>query len=66
VRLRLERAGLAPERAIYVGDSKIDAQAADGAPERTSSAWGARVLHPHRVATLGEVPAALERMFRRP
>jgi hypothetical protein len=36
------------------------------APERTSSAWAARVLHPHRVATLGEVPAALERMFRRP
>jgi hypothetical protein len=24
------------------------------------------VVHPHRVATLGEVPAALERMFKRP
>jgi phosphoglycolate phosphatase len=31
VRLCLERAGLAPERAIYVGDSQIDAEAAGGA-----------------------------------
>ncbi|MGZ6175263.1 MAG: HAD family hydrolase, partial [Candidatus Binataceae bacterium] len=31
VRLCLERAGVAPERAIYVGDSQIDAEAAGGA-----------------------------------
>src|SRR5258708_26556465 len=31
VRLCLERAGVAPERAVYVGDSQIDAEAASGA-----------------------------------
>jgi phosphoglycolate phosphatase len=65
VRLCLERAGVAPERAIYVGDSQIDAEAAGSAGAHFLGV-GARVLHPHRVATLGEVPAALERMFARP
>jgi phosphoglycolate phosphatase len=51
VRLCLERAGLAPERAIYVGDSQIDAEAAGGAGAHFRG--GARVLHPHRVATGG-------------
>jgi phosphoglycolate phosphatase-like HAD superfamily hydrolase len=54
------------QRAIYVGDSQIDAEAAGGAGAHFLGVGGARVLHPHRVATLGEVPAALERMFRRP
>lgn len=65
VRLCLERAGVVPERAVYVGDSPIDAEAAGGAGAHFLGV-GARVLHPHRVATLGEVPAALERMFGRP
>jgi phosphoglycolate phosphatase len=65
VSLCLERAGVAPERAVYVGDSQIDAEAASGAGAHFLGV-GARVVHPHRVATLGEVPAALERMFKRP
>jgi phosphoglycolate phosphatase len=64
VSLCLERAGVAPERAVYVGDSQIDAEAARGAGAHFLGV-GARVVHPHRVATLGEVPAALERMFKR-
>ncbi|MGA7763120.1 MAG: HAD-IA family hydrolase [Candidatus Binataceae bacterium] len=65
VRLCLERAGVAPERAVYVGDSQIDVEAASGAGAHFLGV-GARVVHPHRVASLGEVPAALERMFKRP
>jgi phosphoglycolate phosphatase len=64
VRLCLERAGVAPERTVYVGDSQTDAEAAGGAGVHFLGV-GARVLHPHRVATLGEVPAALDRMFGR-
>jgi phosphoglycolate phosphatase len=65
VRLCLERARVAPERAVYVGDSQIDVEAASGAGTHFLGV-GARVVHPHRVAALGEVPAALERMFKRP
>ncbi len=65
VRLCLERAGVAPERAVYVGDSQIDVEAASGAGAHFLGV-GARVVHPHRVSSLGEVPAALERMFKRP
>ncbi|MFZ1122043.1 MAG: HAD-IA family hydrolase [Candidatus Binataceae bacterium] len=65
VRLCLERAGVAPERAVYVGDSQIDVEAASGAGAHFLGV-GARVVHPHRVASLREVPAALERMFKRP
>jgi phosphoglycolate phosphatase-like HAD superfamily hydrolase len=65
VHLCLERAGVAPERAVYVGDSQIDAEAARGAGAHFLGV-GARVVHPHRVAALGELPAALERTFKRP
>jgi len=65
VRLCLERAGVAPDRAVYVGDSQIDVEAASGAGAHFLGV-GARVVHPHRVASLGEVPAALERMFKQP
>src|SRR5258708_6235885 len=64
VLLCLERAGVAPERAVYVGDSQIDVEAASRAGAHFLGV-GARVVHPHRVASLGEVPAALERMFKR-
>jgi phosphoglycolate phosphatase len=64
VTLCLERAGVAPGRAVYVGDSQIDVEAASGAGAHFLGV-GARVVHPHRVATLGEVPSALERMFKR-
>jgi phosphoglycolate phosphatase-like HAD superfamily hydrolase len=62
VRLCLERAGVAPARAVYVGDSQVDAEAASGAGAHFLGV-GARVEHPHRVAGLAEVPLALERMF---
>ena len=65
VRLCLDRARVAPERAVYVGDSQIDVEAASGAGTHFLGV-GARVVHAHRVAALGEVPAALERMFKRP
>ena len=65
VRLCLERAGVAPERAVYVGDSQIDLEAASGAKAHFLGV-GVRVICPYRVATLAEVPAALERMFTRP
>ncbi|MGH7914812.1 MAG: HAD family hydrolase [Candidatus Binataceae bacterium] len=65
VRLCLERADVTPGRAVYVGDSQIDVEAASGAGTHFLGV-GARVIHPHRVATLSEVPAALERMFRQP
>ena len=65
VRLCLERARVTPERAVYVGDSQIDVEAASGAGAHFLGV-GARVVHPNRVATLGEVPAALERMFKGP
>ena len=56
--------GVLSGRAVYVGDSQIDAEAASGAGAHFLGV-GARVVHPHRVATLLEVPAALERMFKR-
>lgn len=62
VRLCLERASVTPEHAVYVGDSQIDVEAAAEAGAHFLGV-GARVIHPHRVASLGEVPAALERMF---
>jgi phosphoglycolate phosphatase len=62
LRLCLERAGVTSERAVYVGDSQIDVEAASGAGVHFLGV-GARVIHPNRVATLGEVPAALERIF---
>ena len=65
VSLCLKRAGVRPERAVYVGDSQIDVEAASGAGVHFLGV-GPRVVHPHRVATLGEVPAALERRFDQP
>jgi phosphoglycolate phosphatase len=65
VRLCLERAGVTPERAVYVGDSQIDVEAASGAGVHFLGV-GARVVHAHLVATLDEVPAALERRFKQP
>jgi phosphoglycolate phosphatase-like HAD superfamily hydrolase len=60
VLLCLERAGVAPERAVYVGDSQIDLDAARGAGTHFLGV-GVRVEHEHCVAALAEVPAALER-----
>ncbi len=63
VRLCLERAGVAPERAVYVGDSPIDAEAAAGAGAHFLGVGERVAAHARRVATLAEVPAALAEMF---
>ncbi len=59
--LCLKRAGVAPERALYLGDSPIDREAAQAAGVGFL-AVGARVEHRHRIATLGELDAALARL----
>ncbi len=58
--LCLERAGVAPERAVYIGDSPIDQEAAHAAGANFI-AVGHRIEHPHRIATLSELAGALER-----
>ena len=59
--LCLERAGVAPERALYLGDSPIDREAAEAAGVGFL-AVGDRVTHHSRIATLGELDAALKRL----
>ncbi|HZO81188.1 MAG TPA: HAD-IA family hydrolase [Candidatus Binataceae bacterium] len=62
VRLCIERAGVAPARSVYVGDSPIDAEAAAGAGTHFLGVGERIAAHPRRVATLAEVPAALAEM----
>ncbi|HVA78994.1 MAG TPA: HAD family hydrolase [Candidatus Binataceae bacterium] len=59
--LCMERAAVTRERAVYVGDSPIDRVAAAdaGVP---FIAVGPRVEHERRIATLAELPAALDSM----
>jgi phosphoglycolate phosphatase len=64
VELCLVRAGVAPERAVYVGDSETDRVAAEAARTHFLGVGG-RVVHRHRAATLAEVPGMLARLFRR-
>jgi HAD superfamily hydrolase (TIGR01509 family) len=61
LKLCLERAGVAGERAIYVGDSLVDREAAEGAGVNFI-AVGRRVEHSTQIASLEELPAALERL----
>jgi phosphoglycolate phosphatase len=63
VRLCLDRAGVAPARAVYVGDSPIDAEAAAGAGAHFLGVGERVAAHPRRVAGLADVPAALAQMF---
>lgn len=63
VRLCLERAGVAAHRAVYVGDSPSDAEAAAGAGAHFLGIGDRVVAHPRCVATLAEVPAALADMI---
>ena len=60
--LCLRRAGVEPARAVYVGDSEIDRIASEAA-EINFIGVGERVDHEHRIDTLSELPAALERLF---
>jgi phosphoglycolate phosphatase len=63
--LCLERAGgVAPSRAVYVGDSETDRIAAESA-RIPFIGVGERVDHENSIAALGELPAALERFFGR-
>ncbi|HVA41774.1 MAG TPA: HAD family hydrolase [Candidatus Binataceae bacterium] len=62
VALCLERAGVAAERAVYVGDSDTDRIAAAAAGTHFIGV-GARAGHASRIEALEELPAALDRLF---
>jgi beta-phosphoglucomutase-like phosphatase (HAD superfamily) len=64
LRLCMQRAGTAPERSVYVGDSPIDCQAALQAGVHFI-AVGARVDHTHRIKTIAELPATLKKLGRK-
>src|SRR5579885_430722 len=59
--LCMKRAGATPEHTVYVGDSPIDRQAALAAGTRFI-AIGDRVDHDHKLASIAELPAKLERL----
>jgi len=63
LQLCMQRAGAAPERSVYVGDSTIDCQAAREAGTHFI-AVGARVDHSHRIKNIRELPATLQRLAR--
>jgi len=60
--LCIERAGVPRERAVYIGDSPIDRVAALEAGIHFI-AVGPRVEHDRRIASIVELPAALERIL---
>jgi len=64
LQLCMQRAGTAPERSVYVGDSPIDCEAALEAGTHFI-AVGARVDHTQRIKTIGELPATLEKLARK-
>jgi phosphoglycolate phosphatase len=64
LQLCMQRAGTAPQRSVYVGDSPIDRQAALAAGTRFI-AVGARVDHSPRIETIRELPATLEKLDRK-
>jgi len=61
LRLCLERAGVEAGRAVYVGDSPIDLEAATAAGMHFI-AVGTRVGHERCIGTLDQLPAALENL----
>ena len=61
LRLCLERANVAPENAIYIGDSPIDRVAAEAAGVAFIGV-GTRVEHHHRIASLHHLDDALRRI----
>jgi len=60
--LCLTRAAVAAGRAVYVGDSETDRIAAEAAGTHFI-AVGQRAAHTNQIGLLGELPAALERLF---
>ena len=61
IELCLARAAVKPARAVYVGDSETDRLAAETACTNFIGV-GERVDHQHRIASLAELPLALERL----
>ena len=60
--LCLQRAGIAPSHTVYVGDSKIDREAAQSAGIHFI-AVGRRVDHHHRIPTLAALHPALNKLI---
>lgn len=61
LQLCLERAAIDAPRAVYVGDSKVDREAAESAGTHFI-AVGPRVEHERRIATLADLEPALEQL----
>ena len=64
LQLCMQRAQTAAERSVYVCDSPIDCQAAFEAGTHFI-AVGSRVDYPHRIKTIRELPATLEKLARK-
>ncbi len=64
LRLCLDRAAVEAPRAVYVGDSRIDYEAADSAGMHFIGA-GSRIEHTRMIATIADLEAALERLDAR-
>ena len=61
LRLCLERAGVGSARAVYVGDSRIDREAAESAGMHFIGV-GTRIEHHRMIATIADLPAALDHL----
>jgi phosphoglycolate phosphatase len=61
VRLCIERGGVTPERAVYVGDSETDRIAAEAAGTHFIG-LGERAPHFNQISNLRELPAMLSRL----
>src|SRR5277367_6028963 len=64
LRLCLDRAAVEAPRAVYVGDSRIDYEAADSAGMHFIGV-GTRIEHTRMIATIADLEAALERLDAR-
>jgi FMN phosphatase YigB (HAD superfamily) len=62
LQLCLKRAGVDASRAVYVGDSKVDREAAEAAGVHFIGV-GRRVEYHRLIATLADLPPALERLI---
>lgn len=61
LRLCLDRAGVAASRAVYVGDSRIDREAAESAGMHFIGV-GSRIEHHSLIETIAELRSALDRL----
>lgn len=65
LQLCMKRAGASPERSVYIGDSPIDRLAALEAGTHFIGV-GSRVEHDRRLASIAELPEALEKLSENP